>query len=143
MASKKYTDLLTKLYKSYQGAESFQRVAGACRVTSVSEGKVRLEFDVEKNMTNPFGTLHGGYTATLIDIATTTALLATERAAPGVSVDLHVSYLGAAKLGETVVLDAEIIKAGRTTAFTKASLFIKDTDKQIATGLHTKALPRN
>ncbi|CAJ0932177.1 unnamed protein product, partial [Mesorhabditis belari] len=142
MSSKKAFDVLSKLFKGYQGNESFQRVAAACRVvTAEPTGKVRVEFDVAKEMTNPFGTLHGGYTATLIDIVTTTALIAAERP-PGVSVDLHISYLSAAKIGETVVMDAEVIRAGQSTAFTKASLFIKGTDKLIATGLHTKALPR-
>ena len=38
------------------------------RVISASEGKVRVELEVTEELTNPFGTLHGGCTATLIDI---------------------------------------------------------------------------
>lgn len=62
-----------------------------CRVLSVSEGHVKVEMDVTEELLNPPGTLHGGCTATLVDIVTTTALMATERAHPGVSVDLIVS----------------------------------------------------
>lgn len=38
------------------------------RVLSAEEGRVKVEFEVTRDLTNPFGTLHGGYTATLVDI---------------------------------------------------------------------------
>ncbi|VDK21622.1 unnamed protein product, partial [Anisakis simplex] len=76
-----------------------------CRVLSVDEGHVKVEMEVTNEMLNPPGTMHGGCTATLVDIVTTTALMATERAKPGVSIDLTVSYMAAANPGDTIVID--------------------------------------
>ncbi|KAH7718917.1 Protein C25H3.3 [Aphelenchoides avenae] len=136
----KYYSLLKDIFKGYATAKNFQNVASGCRLVSADEGKVTVEFEVTEAMTNPFGGLHGGFSATLVDIVTTTALIATERQSPGVSVDLHMTYLNSAKIGDTVVLDASVIKAGRSTAFTRAELYRKHDMKPIATGLHTKAL---
>ena len=41
-----------------------------------------------------------GFTATLVDIVTTTALLATRRGAGGVSVNLTVNYIAPARIGK-------------------------------------------
>lgn len=123
-----------------------------CRVTSVKEGNVVVAFDVAEEHTNPFGTLHGGFTATLVDIVTTSACMATQQGLPGVSVDLHIScvlffissilrYLGPAKIGDTVLLDAKVVKLGKRLAFTIAELRRKTDDALIATGVHTKAFP--
>lgn len=46
---------------------------------------------VEEEHTNRGGTLHGGLTATLVDVISTAALMYTERGAPGVSVDMNIT----------------------------------------------------
>uniref|UniRef100_A0A8R1I4S4 Acyl-coenzyme A thioesterase 13 n=1 Tax=Caenorhabditis japonica TaxID=281687 RepID=A0A8R1I4S4_CAEJA len=118
-------------------------IASNTRPVHADEGNLRLEFEVEPGQTNNFKTLHGGCTATLIDNFTTIALMLTKEGKPhpGVSVDLHVTYLAAAQIGETVVLDATVTKRGRTIAFTKAELYRKSDNTLIATGVHTKAFP--
>uniref|UniRef100_A0A0M3ISX3 Acyl-coenzyme A thioesterase 13 n=2 Tax=Ascaris TaxID=6251 RepID=A0A0M3ISX3_ASCLU len=140
MASK-YLAAIKQIYKSYETAKGFCKFASGCRVLSVSEGHVKVEMDVTEELLNPPGTLHGGCTATLVDIVTTTALMATERAHPGVSVDLIVSYLAAAHPGETIVIDASVLRAGRTLAYTRADVFRKKDNLLIATAQHTKAFP--
>ncbi|EYC30683.1 hypothetical protein Y032_0004g1715 [Ancylostoma ceylanicum] len=141
MCSSKYLQGLKRYVEMCNKSKNFMHFAGAMRPISASEGRVKVEFDVSQEMLNPVGTLHGGCTATLVDILTTAACMATPRGLPGVSVDLHVTYLAAAKEGETVVIDAEVIRAGKTLAFTKADLIHKASNKIIATGLHTKAFP--
>ena len=49
--------------------------------------------------------------------------------------------LAPAKMGETVILDAEVIKTGRSIAFTEATLSRKSDQVIVATGQHTKAFP--
>uniref|UniRef100_A0A914C4G6 Acyl-coenzyme A thioesterase 13 n=1 Tax=Acrobeloides nanus TaxID=290746 RepID=A0A914C4G6_9BILA len=137
----KYLTPIRQLFKSYQSISNFNKCAGKCRVISAEEGYVRVEFQVSEDLTNHIGTLHGGQTATLIDIVTTAALVATERAQPGVSVDLIVSYLAPAKLNETIVVDANVLRVGKTLAYTRADLYRKEDNKLVATGLHTKAFP--
>lgn len=61
------------------------------KVLSAEEGRVKVEIDVSEELINPFGFLHGGCTATLVDMVTTAALAATPRGLRGVSVDLNIS----------------------------------------------------
>ncbi|KAL3083441.1 hypothetical protein niasHS_011243 [Heterodera schachtii] len=138
----KYFELVSGFYKSYAAMQNFQRTAAKCRVVDVAEGRVKVEMDVQEEHTNTFGTLHGGLTATLVDIVTTTALCATRRGSAGVSVDLTVNYLAPAKIGDTILIDAFVNRRGQTMGFTGADIFRKSDGLKIATALHTKAFPR-
>lgn len=60
-------------------------------VLSAAPGKVVCELKVEEEHTNRGGTLHGGLTATLVDVISTTAIMYSERGAPGVSVDMNIT----------------------------------------------------
>ncbi|KFZ64967.1 Acyl-coenzyme A thioesterase 13, partial [Podiceps cristatus] len=110
------------------------------KLLSATPGKVVCEMKVEEEHTNRGGTLHGGLTATLVDVVSTTALLYTERAMPGVSVDMNITYTSAAKIGEEILITAQILKQGRNIAFATVDLTNKATGKLIAQGRHTKYL---
>uniref|UniRef100_A0A8R1I0D9 Acyl-coenzyme A thioesterase 13 n=1 Tax=Caenorhabditis japonica TaxID=281687 RepID=A0A8R1I0D9_CAEJA len=143
--SGKFLPIAVKILKSFGPTGKFNgaAIASNTRAVHAEEGNLRLEFEVEKGQTNNFETLHGGCTATLIDNFTTVALLLSNepKPHPGVSVDLHVTYLAAAQIGETVVIDATVTKRGKSIAFTKAELYRKRDNTLIATGVHTKAFP--
>ena len=53
-------------------------------------------------LSNSYGTLHGGASATVIDIVGSMALLSRDPTRPGVSVEINTTYTSAAKVGETV-----------------------------------------
>uniref|UniRef100_A0A674HCG6 Acyl-coenzyme A thioesterase 13 n=2 Tax=Taeniopygia guttata TaxID=59729 RepID=A0A674HCG6_TAEGU len=108
------------------------------KLQSATPGKVVCEMKVEEEHTNRGGTLHGGLTATLVDVVSTAALLYTERAVPGVSVDMNITYTSAAKIGEDILITAQILKQGKTLAFATVDLTNKATGKLIAQGRHTK-----
>ncbi|XP_064087724.1 acyl-coenzyme A thioesterase 13-like [Macrobrachium nipponense] len=116
----------------------FDRNLSKVRQVSVGGGKCVAEMVVEEEHQNRGGTLHGGLTATLVDVISTMALMTTERAVPGVSVDLNVSYISAAKEGETIVISADTLKVGRTLAFLNVDITTKESSKLIAKGSHTK-----
>lgn len=118
----------------------FDRVLSKVKLVSASPGKVVCEMKVEEEHTNRGGTLHGGLTATLVDIISTTALLYTERGAPGVSVDMNITYMNAAKVGEDILITAQVLKQGRSLAFATVDLTNKANGKMIAQGRHTKHL---
>lgn len=63
------------------------------KIVAADPGKIVATLTVEKEHQNAVGTLHGGFTATIIDSMTTMALLSRENGHPGVSIDLHVSYV--------------------------------------------------
>jgi len=60
-------------------------------IISGGNGKCVAEMKVEEQHTNKGGTLHGGLSASLVDMVSTLALLTHERQAPGVSVNIGVS----------------------------------------------------
>ncbi|KAK7043276.1 Acyl-coenzyme A thioesterase 13, partial [Halocaridina rubra] len=96
------------------------------RVVAAGDGKCVAEMTVDEDHQNRGGTLHGGLTATLVDVVSTLALMTTDRGTPGVSVDMNVSYIAAAKLGEDIVIDADTLKVGKTLAFLKVAISNKE-----------------
>lgn len=61
-----------------------------------------------------------------------------EDSVPGVSVDIHVSYLKSAKAGDVVVIEADTIRKGNKLAFLECVLTHKKDGSVIAKGAHTK-----
>lgn len=118
----------------------FDRVLSKVDILSAVPGKVVCEMQVAEEHTNRVGTLHGGMTATLVDVISTVAIMNSERGAPGVSVDMNITYMNAAKLGEDVLITAQVLKQGKTLAFATVDLTSKATGKIIAQGRHTKHL---
>lgn len=107
-------------------------------MTDGGEGRCRAEFKVAPEHLNEGGGLHGGFTATLVDIVTTLALMSKDNAHPGVSVDIHVTYLKTAKEGDDVIVDANTVRAGNNLAFLDCVVRHKKDDSVIAKGSHTK-----
>ncbi|XP_032103505.1 acyl-coenzyme A thioesterase 13 [Sapajus apella] len=134
------TQNLREVLKALAKSRCFDRVLEKVTLVSAAPGKVICEMKVEEEHTNKIGTIHGGLTATLIDNISTYALLCTERGLPGVSVDMNITYMSPAKLGEVVVITAHVLRQGKTLAFTSVDLTSKATGKLIAQGRHTKHL---
>ncbi|XP_012257102.2 acyl-coenzyme A thioesterase 13-like [Athalia rosae] len=130
--------IIKQVMDSLASAKGFSRCMKNVTVVSAGDGKCRVEFPVEEGHLNGFGTLHGGFTATIVDNVSTYALMTAGNGAPGVSVDLHVSYLKAANPGEVIVVDAKTCKAGKTLAFLEVELTKKETGELVARGQHTK-----
>ncbi|CAJ1083483.1 acyl-coenzyme A thioesterase 13 [Xyrichtys novacula] len=131
---------LRQLVKAMLDTPGFDRVLSKVNILSASPGKVVCEMRVEEEHTNRGGTLHGGMTATLVDVISTVAIMNSERGAPGVSVDMNITYMSAAKMGEDVLITAQVLKQGRTLAFASVDFTSKATGKMIAQGRHTKHL---
>ena len=89
---------------------------------------------------NEGGTLHGGLSATLVDTISTLALTLPDgqNFSYGVSVNMDLSYMKAAKLGEEVLIEAKVLKRGRTLAFLEVELRNKVTNELLVKGSHTK-----
>ncbi|XP_061822922.1 acyl-coenzyme A thioesterase 13 [Nerophis lumbriciformis] len=131
---------LKQMIRIMAECSGFDRVMSKVDVLAATPGKVVCELRVEEEHTNRLGTMHGGLTATLVDVISTLAIMNSERGAPGVSVDMNITYMNAAKIGEDVLITAEVLKQGRTLAFATVDLTNKVTGKLIAQGRHTKHL---
>jgi acyl-coenzyme A thioesterase 13 len=57
---------------------------------------------------------------------------------PGVSVDLHVTFMKAAKENDEIIIDARTIKAGKTLAFLECEIRNKNCNSILVKGNHTK-----
>jgi acyl-coenzyme A thioesterase 13 len=88
----------------------------------VGEGYTKASFTVRKDMTNPMGIMHGGVTAGIIDevMGVTTFGLGLDFFYP--TIDLQVSYFAPAREGEEVIVEAQVLKKGRTIIHLEATM---------------------
>lgn len=101
---------------------------------SYEEGTMSFAFPVQKWQTNRVGNLHGGMLATAFDItiAALARFYAGKNFTPTVSLDIK--YVRPAKEGDTVIVTARRISAGRRISQLVCEAKDRDTGKIIATG---------
>lgn len=119
----------------------FDRVLKGLEVTrvDVEKGEIDAVFEVTEQWSNVYNTCHGGAIATLVDVVGSMALLAKDPTRAGVSIELSVSYLSAAKAGEKVMCTAKALRVGKKLGFSSVELRLVSNNQLIATGKHTKA----
>jgi uncharacterized protein (TIGR00369 family) len=92
------------------------------RLVSFSAEGSRIELDAQRCHLQPFGTVHGGVLATLIDTATFWAAFARAPEGAGlVSVEIKVNYLEPVTEG-LLIAQGRSIRAGRTLSYAEASI---------------------
>ena len=101
---------------------------------SYEEGTMSFAFPVQKWQTNRVGNLHGGMIATAFDItiAALARFYAGKNFTPTVSLDIK--YVRPAKEGDTVIVTARRISAGRRISQLVCEAKDSATGKIIATG---------
>lgn len=103
----------------------------------ITDGVARLEFTIDEIHLRHGGVLHGGMYATILD--TVCGYTAYGVAPPGadlVTVQLNLNLTATGKLGDRVVVTAEVVHAGRRTAVVRGD--IRRTDgKLLGTGTVT------
>ncbi|GAB4813667.1 hypothetical protein N2152v2_000713 [Parachlorella kessleri] len=104
---------------------------------TAEHGRVTCRLPVRTRVQNRYGTLHGGCIATLVDTVGTAALL-TLNGRSGVSLAINVDYLRGMPGGSDVVVDAKVVKVGKTIATINVELRDQDSGKLCAQGTHVK-----
>ena len=101
----------------------------------------RIELDLAQRHLQPFGIVHGGVIATLIDTATFWAgFMRLPEDAGLVNVDLKLNYLKAVAKGH-LRAEGECLRAGRQISYTMASVY-NEAGELVAHGTSTMmALP--
>ncbi|KAL7231086.1 hypothetical protein ACSBR2_009371 [Camellia fascicularis] len=84
--------------------------------------------------------LHGGATASLVDVVGSAVIYTVGAPFTGVSVEINVSYLDAAYVGEEIEIESKVLRVGKAIAVVSVELRKKKTGKIIAQGRHTKYL---
>lgn len=90
------------------------------------------------------GVAHGGFLATLADIALSLQLYdSTDAKMPVATVSMTTNFLGAAKLGEWVEADATVDRIGQRLAYAHGSIRSEDRMLMTMTGVFNIVQPRN
>jgi uncharacterized protein (TIGR00369 family) len=85
------------------------------KVTRVWKDGITLECEIREELKNGLGTLHGGVTSTLVDVAVGLAVIGQLGGQPATTVELKVNYLRPATQGR-VLTRARLVKMGKTLA---------------------------
>mmetsp|Transcript_94060 Transcript_94060/g.162790 ORF Transcript_94060/g.162790 Transcript_94060/m.162790 type:complete len:184 (+) Transcript_94060:26-577(+) len=116
-------------------------LTGHMECTAVEDGQVECKVTVGEAIWNTYGTMHGGCTATLVDVLGTMALLTKDPLRPGVSVEMSQTFLAPANGGDVVTAVGIVTKYGRSLGFTEVRI-TDSAGKLLASGRHTKAFPQ-
>lgn len=110
-------------------------------ITELAIDRCRIDLELGERHLQPFGIVHGGVLATLIDTATFWAgFMRLPEDAGLVNVDLKLNYLNAVSSG-TLRAQGRCLRAGRQLSYTEASVF-DDAGELVAHGTSTlMALP--
>lgn len=112
------------------------------QLVSTAKGTVTTRLALEETHVNSRGTLHGAVSATIIDFVTGLAVASWDlRETTGASVDMHISYLGTAGVGDTLEVVATAEKVGGSLSFSRIRIekVLADGGLGLVTlGQHTK-----
>lgn len=100
----------------------------------VEEGVLEFQYTVRHEMTNPFGTLHGGITAAMIDDAIGAILICYGEPFFHVTINLNIDYFAAAKQGDVLIARTAVIKKGKQIVNAQCEIWNADRTKLIAKG---------
>jgi len=100
----------------------------------VEEGSLTFQYTVRCEMTNPFGTLHGGITAAMIDDAIGATLIAYGEPYFHVTINLAIDYFAAAKEGDVIIAQSQVIKKGRQIVNAQCDVWNEDRTRLLAKG---------
>lgn len=115
------------------------------KVASASSTSVICTLALEPHHLNSKGSFHGSSSAALVDFMGGLAIACyDQRQNTGVSTDMHISFIGGAKTGDTLEAEGRIDKCGGTLAFTQITIRKLEVGKPqgqgalVTTGSHTK-----
>ncbi|XP_061376126.1 uncharacterized protein LOC133318164 [Gastrolobium bilobum] len=116
-------------------------ILNGLRVDLIEPGRVLCSMKITPRLLNSGNSLHGGATATLVDLVGAAAIPSAGYSPnSGVSVEINVSYLDAVSVDEEIEIDARALRVGKAVAVVSVELRKKKTGKIFAQGRHTKYL---
>lgn len=142
MASTTELEYVRKSWESIKGnSPIYDFLLSDAEIVSATKGTAISRLTLGKNHVNSRGTIHGAVTATIVDWSGGLAISTHGLAKTGASVDIHVTYIGTASVGEAIEIEATANKVGRNMAFTTVRIYRLVDGKpgpMVATASHTK-----
>jgi uncharacterized protein (TIGR00369 family) len=114
---------------------------GRWRNVLMEGGKAEVTWTPTPDMANPFGSVHGGIIATVIDELTGAAIISSIDAESAPTVSMNVEYLHAIPIGGTYKGVSEVVRVGRAMAIADARI-IDEEGKVLARGTCICQIPR-
>jgi acyl-coenzyme A thioesterase 13 len=132
---------LREQFAAFMEGDGFDQCLAGLELVAAGGGHVRARLVVGRRVQNFAGGLHGGAIATLVDVVGTFAIVTADKdGRPGVSTDLNVSYCGPAIPDEAIVVEARVLRAGKSFAFVSVEVTREGDGKLVAQGRMTKFL---
>lgn len=103
-------------------------------VISAELGILRFSYIVRKEMTNPYGILHGGVTAGIIDDLIGATVYTMGLASPYTTVNNSIDYFAPAKEGDLIEAETTVVKKGRAIINLQCEIFLPAKQRLIARG---------
>ena len=114
---------------------------GRWKISLMEDGRSEASWTPTPDMANPFGSVHGGIIATLIDEVTGAAVISSIEAGSAPTVSLNVEYLHAIPIGGNYTAVGEIVRIGRAMAIADARI-LNEEGKVLARGTCICQIPR-
>lgn len=131
--------------KTKDASPIYQLLLSTVNLTSAIKGRVVAQLPLSSAHVNSRGTIHGAVSAAIVDWSGGMAIATHGFEKTGASVDIHVSYLATAGVGDTLEIVATADKVGKSMAFTSIVITRMERDGKaeaiVAKGSHTKFLP--
>ena len=111
----------------------------------IEKGKATINLEVKYDMTNPYGNIHGGMMALVMDEVIGWSVLSLDTDNHYTSLNLNVDFLYAISQGDRLRASAEVIRAGKKIIHVECRvenmdgiLLGKATSNLIATGMNPR-----
>jgi len=142
MASSPELEHVRKVWNDLKGNSAiYDFLLSDAEIVSATKGTATARLTLGKNHVNSRGTIHGAVSATIVDWSGGIAISTHGLEKTGASVDIHVTYIGTANVGDTIEIEATANKVGRSMAFTTIRIYKLVEGKpgpMVATASHTK-----
>ncbi len=93
---------------------------------AVEPGEVTISFQVRKEFTNPYGNMHGGATAGIMDEIMGMTLFTLGNQGVFVATNINVDFLRPSKLGDTITAKSRVVRAGKVLSHVVCEIVDKD-----------------
>ena len=101
---------------------------------SAEKGVLHCSYIVRKEMTNPYGILHGGITAGIIDDLIGATVFTLGLKGQYTTVNNNIDYFAPATEGDVITARTAIVKQGRTIINLQCEVFLPSKNRLIAKG---------
>lgn len=108
------------------------------QLISATKGSLVTRLEIGKPHVNSRGTIHGAVSAALVDWSGGLAIATHGLEKTGASIDIHITYIGTASIGDSIEIESIANKVGRSIAFTTVRIRNITTGNLVATASHTK-----